>query len=192
MCPQTWIRPRSLRRPWFSASEPSTLHVFSVCRTEQLGKENVGKGWPVLAECHSHLCLPSGQFCAGAAAAGGGPRAQKPLSGEGPPPAEPCGKFRGSGSLEPGEEERQGGVKEEGGAENLLSLCIPSLNQLCCLLHRLSSTSLSGPWHPQPRISRWLLGMERVGWSRWATEGKRKEGRCWLGSSSTVPSSPGD
>lgn len=73
-----------------------------------------------LAECHSHLCLPSGQFCAGTAAAAGGPRAQKPLSGEGPPPGEPRGQFGGAGSLEPGEEERRGGVKEEGGAGSFL------------------------------------------------------------------------
>ena len=87
-----------------------------------------------LAGCHSHLCLPSGQFCAGAAASGGSPGASKPLSGAGPPSAEPCGKCAGPGSLELGEEERQGGVKEEGGAAMFL---------LCASLPLISATLFS-------------------------------------------------
>lgn len=88
---QTQIRPRSSRRP-------ECFHLSLACTPLSTLVEQFGKGLPSSGQRPFCPCLPSGQFCAGEATSGGGPRAQNPLPGEGPPPAEPRGKLEAQGA----------------------------------------------------------------------------------------------
>lgn len=145
---QTQIRPRSSRRP-------ECFHLSLACTPLSTLVEQFGKGLPSSGQRPFCPCLPSGQFCAGEATSGGGPRAQNPLPGEGPPPAEPRGKLEAQGAW--GLRRRAGRQRARTGRrapDPALALTSPSL------LHRPSSTSVSGPWHSQHQTSRWLWRRE--------------------------------